>query len=40
MNLLKSMFISNYMMVIMGIAGYAGWMLYHKSIEINRVRLD
>lgn len=28
MNLLKSMFISTYMMAIMGIAGYAGWMLY------------
>lgn len=27
MNLLKSIFISNYMMAIMGIAGYAGWML-------------
>lgn len=28
MNLLKSMFISNYMMLAMAIAGYAGWMLY------------
>lgn len=28
MNLLKSIFISSYMMAIMGIAGYAGWMLY------------
>lgn len=28
MNLLKSIFISTYMMAIMGIAGYAGWMLY------------
>lgn len=28
MNLLKSIFISNYMMAIMGVAGYAGWMLY------------
>jgi peroxiredoxin len=27
MNLLKSIFISNYMMAIMGIAGYSGWML-------------
>jgi len=27
-NLLKSIFISTYMMVIMGIASYAGWMLY------------
>jgi peroxiredoxin len=28
MNLLKSIFISSYMMAIMGIAGYAGYMLY------------
>ncbi len=28
MNLLKSIFISSYMMAIMSIAGYAGWMLY------------
>ncbi len=28
MNLLKSIFISTYMMAIMGIAAYAGWMLY------------
>ncbi|MDD2686063.1 MAG: peroxiredoxin-like family protein [Gallionella sp.] len=28
MNLLKSIFISSYMMFIMGIAGYAGWMIY------------
>lgn len=28
MNLLKSIFISLYMMTIMGIAGYAGWMQY------------
>ncbi|MBU0621192.1 MAG: peroxiredoxin family protein [Gammaproteobacteria bacterium] len=28
MNLLKSIFISTYMMAIMGIAGYAGWMFY------------
>lgn len=28
MNLLKSIFISSYMIAIMGIAGYAGWMLY------------
>lgn len=27
-NFLKSLFISNYMMLAMGIAGYAGWMLY------------
>ncbi|MDD2932838.1 MAG: peroxiredoxin family protein [Methylotenera sp.] len=31
MNLLKSMFISNYMMAIMGVAGYAGWMLYRGA---------
>lgn len=31
MNLLKSIFISNYMMLAMGIAGYAGWMLYHGA---------
>jgi peroxiredoxin len=28
MNLLKSMFISSYMLLIMGVTGYAGWMLY------------
>lgn len=28
MNLVKSIFISNYMMVIMGVAGFSGWMLY------------
>ena len=28
MNRLKSIFISSYMMLIMGIAGYAGWMLF------------
>lgn len=28
MNMLKSIFISTYMMAIMGIAGYAGWSLY------------
>jgi len=28
MNLLKSIYISTYMMAIMGVAGYAGWMLY------------
>ncbi|MBI5891678.1 MAG: AhpC/TSA family protein [Nitrosomonadales bacterium] len=28
MNLLKSIFISSYMMAIMGVAAYAGWMLY------------
>lgn len=27
MNLLKSIFISNYMMLLMGVSGYAGWML-------------
>lgn len=31
MNLLKSIFISNYMMAIMGVAGYAGWMLYQGA---------
>jgi len=31
MNLLKSIFISNYMMAIMGITGYAGYMLYHGA---------
>jgi peroxiredoxin len=28
MNLLKSIFIGSYMMLIMGVTGYAGWMLY------------
>lgn len=31
MNRLKSIFISHYMMAIMGITGYAGWMLYHGA---------
>lgn len=31
MNLLKSIFVSNYMMLAMGIAGYAGWMLYNSA---------
>ena len=31
MNLLKSIFISAYMMMIMGIAGYSGWMLYQGA---------
>ena len=31
MNFLKSMFISNYMMLAMGIMGYAGWMLYQGA---------
>lgn len=31
MNLLKSIFISNYMMLAMAIAGYAGWMLYQGA---------
>lgn len=31
MNLLKSIFVSTYMMAIMGIAGYAGWMLYQDE---------
>lgn len=34
MNLLKSIFISNYMMAIMGIAGYAGWMLYQAENKL------
>lgn len=34
MNLLKSIFISNYMMAIMGIAGYAGWMLYQGGSQL------
>ncbi|HEY3326689.1 MAG TPA: redoxin domain-containing protein [Novimethylophilus sp.] len=34
MNLLKSMFISNYMMLAMAIAGYAGWMLYQGGNPI------
>lgn len=28
MNLLKSIFISNYVMLLMGVSGYAGWMLF------------
>ncbi len=31
MNVLKSIFISNYMMLAMGISGYAGWMLYQGA---------
>lgn len=34
MNLLKSIFISNYMMAIMGIAGYTGWMLYQGENQL------
>lgn len=34
MNLLKSMFISGYMMAIMAIAGYAGWMLYQGENQL------
>lgn len=34
MNLLKSIFISNYMMLVMTIAGYAGWMLYQGGSPI------
>ena len=34
MNLLKSIFISFYMMAIMGIAGYAGWMLYQGAAPL------
>lgn len=36
MNLLKSIFISNYMMAIMGAAGFAGWMLYRVENLIAR----
>ena len=31
MNVLKSMFISTYLMAIMGLTGYAGWMLYQGA---------
>lgn len=31
MNFLKSMYISNYMMLAMGIMGYSGWMLYQGA---------
>ena len=34
MNLVKSIFISNYMMLEMAIAGYAGWMLYQDGSAI------
>jgi peroxiredoxin len=34
MNLLKSIFISTYMMMIMGIAGYSGWMLYQGADQL------
>jgi peroxiredoxin len=34
MNLLKSIFISNYMMLVMTIAGYAGWMLFQGESPI------
>ena len=34
MNFLKSMFIGNYMMLAMAIAGYAGWMLYQGGNPI------
>jgi peroxiredoxin len=34
MNLLKSIFISNYMMAIMGIAGYSGWMLVQGGNQL------
>lgn len=34
MNSLKSIFISGYMMAIMGIAGYAGWMLYRGATPL------
>ncbi|MFZ5503404.1 MAG: peroxiredoxin family protein [Pseudomonadota bacterium] len=34
MNLLKSIFISSYMMLIMGIAAYSGWMLYQGESQL------
>lgn len=34
MNLLKSMFISGYMMLIMGVTAYPGWMLYQGASPI------
>ncbi len=34
MNLLKSIFISGYMMAIMGIAGFSGWMLYQGAAPL------
>ncbi|MGR9053844.1 MAG: peroxiredoxin family protein [Gammaproteobacteria bacterium] len=34
MNLLKSMFISMYMMLIMMVAGYAGWMLFQNGFSL------
>lgn len=34
MNLLKSVFISSYMMLIMCVAGYAGWMLYQGNNQL------
>lgn len=34
MNLLKSIFISNYMTLVMAITGYAGWMLYQGENPI------
>ncbi len=34
MNLLKSIFISLYMMALMAIAGYAGWMLYQGATPL------
>ena len=34
MNLLKSIFISNYMMLLMGVSGYAGWMLFQGESPV------
>lgn len=34
MNLLKSIFISNYMMLVMAFAGYSGWMIYQGADPI------
>lgn len=35
MNLLKSLFISSYLMLVMGIACYSGWMLYRDADPIS-----
>lgn len=34
MNLLKSIFISNYMMLLMGVSGYAGWRLFQDESPV------
>ncbi len=33
MNRLKSMFISGYIMLLLGVTGFAGWMLYQYQSE-------